>query len=245
MGAVNRASEEARQPELDVPDMVDILYELIAFGVDNDSQVPLDQVQQFLHEHARAPKSEVEFRRFFAEHTIEARAIHDPPLPLEGLSAPIPPLDDELTPLPSISRVRPLTPIAQTLTTTASPAPAPSPAPSMRPLLVFGGLLLVALVGLSVFGVTTVRQLRTQLSAAQHAAEQERLLGLARQQQAELAQRELAAQEDRVEHLRTQNAALQRAVDALVEAQEAADAEEATRRRRARARARRSVVSEP
>jgi hypothetical protein len=54
--------------------MQDVLYDILANGMDPErSEVPTQEVERFLFEHARSPKSRDEFRAFFAQHGLSLR----------------------------------------------------------------------------------------------------------------------------------------------------------------------------
>jgi hypothetical protein len=54
--------------------MQDILYDILANGVDPESSdVPTQEVERFLFEHARAPKTREQFNAFFALHGLSVR----------------------------------------------------------------------------------------------------------------------------------------------------------------------------
>ena len=68
-------------PARDVQAMQDVLYDILATGIDPEqAQLPLDAIERFLHEHARANKSPDEFRAFFAQHglSVSTRASFGP-----------------------------------------------------------------------------------------------------------------------------------------------------------------------
>jgi len=76
--------------------MQDILYDILANGMDSErSDVPMQEVERFLFEHARSPKSRDEFRAFFAEHGLSLR-MHLAPEPA-GLV--LPPIERAALPL--------------------------------------------------------------------------------------------------------------------------------------------------
>jgi hypothetical protein len=75
-------------PARDVQAMQDVLYDILATGLDTEHTVPLDAVEHFLHEHARSAKSGDEFRAFFAQHglSLTSRAIKPPPVVLPPIA---------------------------------------------------------------------------------------------------------------------------------------------------------------
>jgi hypothetical protein len=78
MSAVRVAKSVSPEPsalDADVQAMQDVLYDILAMGIDPDQQdVPSAEIERFLHEHARAPKSLQEFRAFFAAQGLSVRA---------------------------------------------------------------------------------------------------------------------------------------------------------------------------
>jgi hypothetical protein len=79
------APGEARQIQV----MQDLLYDILATGVDSErTDVSVEMIESFLHEHARVPKSAAEFRSFFAQHGLTSRM----PAPVLPAVAPLPPL---------------------------------------------------------------------------------------------------------------------------------------------------------
>jgi hypothetical protein len=77
-------TSEARQ----VQAMQDLLYDILATGVDAEStDVSIEIIEAFLHEHARAPKSLADFRAFFAQQGLTSRM----PSPVPAVAA-LPPL---------------------------------------------------------------------------------------------------------------------------------------------------------
>jgi hypothetical protein len=68
--------------------MQDLLYDILATGVDAEStDVSIETIEAFLHEHARAPKSLADFRAFFAQQGLTSRM----PSPVPAVAA-LPPL---------------------------------------------------------------------------------------------------------------------------------------------------------
>lgn len=62
---------ETNPADPEVAAMQDVLYDILANGMDPDrADVPTQEVERFLFEHARAPKSRDEFRAFFAAHAL-------------------------------------------------------------------------------------------------------------------------------------------------------------------------------
>jgi len=148
----------------DVQAMQDILYDILANGIDPErSEVPTQAVERFLFEHARSPKSREEFRAFFAAHGLnasvrsvpESPALRLPPIQRPSADAGMPAqLPVELASVPSAASVLQLTPPAV-------------PAPSRRgaliglwaALAVVGGLFVAG----AVYGYGTIVELKTDL----------------------------------------------------------------------------------
>ena len=78
MSAVRAAQSISPEPsalDADVQLMQDVLYDILATGVDPDqADAPSLEIEHFLFEHARAPKTAEEFRAFFAAHGLSVRA---------------------------------------------------------------------------------------------------------------------------------------------------------------------------
>jgi hypothetical protein len=76
--------------------MQDILYDILANGMDPErSEVPMQEVERFLFEHARSAKSRDEFRAFFAEHGLSLRTNLAP----EAAGLVLPPIEHAALPL--------------------------------------------------------------------------------------------------------------------------------------------------
>jgi hypothetical protein len=74
----------------------DTLYEMLAVGLDPcESRVTQKEIQQFLFEHARSPKSKEEFLRFFQAHNLPTDLESEPqpvaPNPVPDLAGHAPP----------------------------------------------------------------------------------------------------------------------------------------------------------
>jgi hypothetical protein len=54
--------------------MQDALYDILATGVDPEQDVPSEEIERFLHEHARAAKPTAEFHAFFVRHGLSVKA---------------------------------------------------------------------------------------------------------------------------------------------------------------------------
>jgi hypothetical protein len=148
----------------DVQAMQDILYDILANGIDPErSEVSTQAVERFLFEHARSPKSRDEFRTFFAAHGLSASicaAPQPPPIrlpPIQRQSADVgmpAQLPVELASAPSAATVLQLTP----------PSLAATPRkPSLLGL--WAGLALVGCVvlGAAWYGYSTISALQADL----------------------------------------------------------------------------------
>lgn len=87
--ATSQSVEPLAYEDLDVPQMVDILYDIVATGVETSGSASVAQIEQFLHEHAREPRTLHQFQAFFAEHRIEPPRQTEPRIPLRVI-APLP-----------------------------------------------------------------------------------------------------------------------------------------------------------
>jgi hypothetical protein len=102
MSAVRAAqsiSTEPRALDADVQLMQDVLYDILATGLDPDqSDAPSEAIERFLFEHARAPKTAEEFRAFFAMHGLSVRARAQEPV---ALSVALPEITRAVEPMPT------------------------------------------------------------------------------------------------------------------------------------------------
>jgi hypothetical protein len=155
----------------DVQAMQDVLYDILATGIDPEqNDVPSAEIERFLHEHARSPKSLLEFRAFFAKHglSVRARPMHQAPalaLPpierVEATSVAVLPLD------PDASRADPEP-------RTASHALA-TPAPRSRLLMWAAIVSMGAALGFAGFcGYTIIAELRAALDRSRLTHQQDR-----------------------------------------------------------------------
>ncbi len=163
--------------EADVQAMQDVLYDLLALGVDPDQQdVPSAQIESFLHEHARAPKGREEFLSFFATHGLSLRTsmayaateVRLPPLaraeeePAASVSFPQAHALAEPEPEPATGAHRAL-------------AAAAAPRSGVRIVAWSAAALALALVGLAGwYGYATVSALRGELQRVRGHAERDR-----------------------------------------------------------------------
>jgi hypothetical protein len=166
------------QADNGVQAMQDVLYDILANGMDPDrSEVPVQEVERFLFEHARSPKSRDEFRAFFAEHGLTLR-MNIAPAPV-GLSLPpieraAPPPQDRGMParvpvelaLGASAAVQPFQLDSSTLEVVNTPRRSRRAAVGVT----LASLCVVALLaGAGYYGYTTIIELRGELErTAQH-----------------------------------------------------------------------------
>lgn len=113
--SVPPVASEARQ----VQAMQDLLYDILATGVDSErTDVSIETIEAFLHEHARTPKSVADFRAFFAQQGLTSRM----PSPVPAVAA-----------LPPLKRVAAAQPLAVAASSVPPPLP-PSPIGAMPAL---------------------------------------------------------------------------------------------------------------
>jgi hypothetical protein len=157
--AMSSISTEPSAPEADVQTMQDVLYDILAVGMDAEqNDVPSAAIERFLHEHAREPKSLAEFRGFFAEHGLSLRArpaLQPPPLLL-----------------PPIERFEPVSETFAPPATSESVEPdwltAAQPRRKLGPIAIWAASA-CAVLGLAVamvHGYATITELRTNLERA-------------------------------------------------------------------------------
>lgn len=185
--AMQRASSapsgasEARQ----VQAMQDLLYDILATGVDSEStDVSVETIEAFLHEHARVPKSSAEFRAFFAQQGLTSRM----PVPAPPAVAALPPLKRVVAPPPQPrpSSVPPALPMSANVMpmfddamhpVRIDVAPLPIERRRSRPLL---GLALAAtalVVAATLYaGSLHLLELRTDMARSEEEARQNRAL---------------------------------------------------------------------
>lgn len=97
MTTAELAREEPAQADPSEADLLDVLYEVLAQGVPPKSTLRAEDVERFLHEHARTPKTTAEMLAFFTEHKLPTQASEygaDPELGLlaNGIHKDRPPL---------------------------------------------------------------------------------------------------------------------------------------------------------
>lgn len=97
--AATSLSSTPSVPTAEVRAMQDVLYDILATGIDPEqTNVPIEAIEQFLFEHARAAKTREQFRAFFAEHGLTVSA----PQLAEAVRsvAPLPPISRAADELP-------------------------------------------------------------------------------------------------------------------------------------------------
>jgi hypothetical protein len=158
----------------DVQAMQDVLYDILATGIDPEqNDVPSAEIERFLHEHARSPKSLLEFRAFFAQQglSVRARPMHQPAAlalpPIERAEAtavaalPVDPDAGRADPEPR---------------TTSHALAAPAPRGRLGLMLKWAAFVGVsAALGFAGFcGYTTIAELRAALDRSSFAHQQDR-----------------------------------------------------------------------
>ena len=85
------STRQEANPIAEIQAMQDVLYDILATGIDPDlSDAPSAEIERFLHEHARTPKTIDEFRAFFAVHGLSVRTR---PLPQPSEAFSLPPIE--------------------------------------------------------------------------------------------------------------------------------------------------------
>jgi hypothetical protein len=110
---MNSAELAREQPETPAPtevQLLDVLYEVLAQGVPPKGTLRVEDVERFLHEHARSKKSVGEILQFFAQHNLPSHASQygaDPELGelASGLHSGRPPLSP-FTPEEAVQELR-------------------------------------------------------------------------------------------------------------------------------------------
>jgi hypothetical protein len=152
-------------PAHDVRAMQDVLYDILATGIDPEqSQASTADIERFLFEHARSPKTAAEFCAFFARNGLSLRA----PKVQPSVSLSLPPLpratEDDAAPMPVelATRRAPTDPFEASLPSLATPAPTLE---RRRPVALWVALgALGALLGLAAWqGHQTITELRGEL----------------------------------------------------------------------------------
>jgi hypothetical protein len=177
MSAVRATATVSPEPHAlaaDVQAMQDVLYDILATGIDPEqNDVASAEIERFLHEHARSPKSLLEFRVFFAKHglSVRARPMHQPAAlalpPIERAEAtavaalPVDPRAGQADPEPL---------------TTSHAFTAPAARGKLGSVLKWAAFLCVgAALGFAGFcGYTTIVELRTALDRSSLAHQQDR-----------------------------------------------------------------------
>jgi hypothetical protein len=167
--------------------MQDLLYDILATGIDAErSDVSVETIERFLHEHARSAKTLAQFRAFFAQHGLTGRIA----APNAPDIASLPPLLRVEKPAPKVE-LTPGEPLrAQPALVAASDADdshpvrfdLPPPLPSGRPragrhlasLAIALGFLVV---GASVYaGALHLLEMRAELARSEAKAHENRAL---------------------------------------------------------------------
>lgn len=96
--SVKPVVEAVAESNEDILALVDVLYDIIATGIEPAGNVTCAQVESFLHEHAREPKSAEAFAEFFDRHGIDGRVQTQPRVPLQMLE-PVPNMEAAVEPV--------------------------------------------------------------------------------------------------------------------------------------------------
>jgi len=169
------------QSRQDLEMLQDILYDMLASGIDAEqTSVKTDDVERFLHEHAREAKTLSDFRAFFDRHGLDAD-----PRTHESAVLELPPITTSREPSSSapasLTALTPELPVELSLADIEEngfETPIPSPAPrrfrASRPVWIAIGCVGVLLLWLAVRGYATVTALRSELDRASERYEQDR-----------------------------------------------------------------------
>lgn len=158
----------------DVSDLLDVLYEILASGLEPESAtVSSSDIETFLHQHARSPKSRADMEAFFRQGGLPMQLdnfVRDSGLRLAAVSVPTPSTGGEVhAPDPTgrhpvtISTVAPR-PVPANVSQAVAPVRAASEASSVTRLWFAFGVLCVALLTALVFGGLSLMSLRDQVA---------------------------------------------------------------------------------
>lgn len=175
----------------DASDLVDILYEMLASGLEpENATVSSSDIESFLHQHARSPKSRLEVEAFFANGGLPAHfdgfarasglrlAAVAPATPSVGgdLSAPDVATGSHRFELKAVAPAPVAVHAAPELPATASMSQAGLDRPGQQRLWFAFGVLSLALLGIGLFGGLTLMGLRDQVARTE--ANQQQLLSV-------------------------------------------------------------------
>ena len=165
-------------PARDVQAMQDVLYDILATGLDTEHAVPLDAVERFLHEHARNAKSADDFRAFFAQHglSVASRALKAPPVALPPITPPVVVPDVPVVKFPvELSKPEPLPAMAAFPTALPDELELAAQPRKTQPWL-WAALILLAggVSALAYQGYATITRLEHRLAAADSANKNDR-----------------------------------------------------------------------
>jgi hypothetical protein len=177
MGAAGNAKRIAQDDDVfgdDLEMLQDILYDMLATGVDADQPVATTSaIERFLHEHAREPKSLAAFREFFEQHGLhpdacshESAVLQLPPITTVREAAAVvdPPIELELSDLEESGFGR----------VAVAPPSAPRLGLPSRVAWALLAAVALALIGLGFRGYAMFRDLRAEVSAATQRHQQDR-----------------------------------------------------------------------
>ncbi|MGD8863684.1 MAG: hypothetical protein PVI30_26955 [Myxococcales bacterium] len=178
--AAQGAAEDRAQPAVpaeaaEVQQMQDVLYDILATGMDPEQDdVPVEEIERFLHEHARAAKSGAEFRAFFERHGLSLRladvdAPAPPSLSLPPLPAPVsaPVLQLPVQQEPPGGPEQQMVPPTPALPQAQGPAGDPRPSRAVPLLGIAVALLLAGLAVVIWLGLGALERMQQELLRAE------------------------------------------------------------------------------
>jgi hypothetical protein len=168
-----RASGEAVTEE----QLLDVLYEIMAQGVDPTAQLGIAEVEAFLHEHARQRKPLAELTAFFARHGLSrdpADYAVDPDLDelagglqrARGPSSTMMLLEDPPEAEPPEAQTGPITPPLSHETSGLKPLPRPAATPPVRWQPIAAAVAALVVLGLLALSAVRSRDLAQDLAEA-------------------------------------------------------------------------------
>lgn len=188
MSAVRAAKSISSDPvatRVDVHAMQDLLYDILATGVDAEqASVSIEAVERFLHEHARTAKSPEEFAAFFARQGLTVSGRSPRPAAVAALppiqrpvqpEAPVLKFPVELASSPGSHDAVPLDSPFAAVAPFAPAAPA-ARARNLRAYLAWGtaAAAMAALGALGYVGYVTIADLEQRLDQTHAAAQADR-----------------------------------------------------------------------
>jgi len=218
MSAVRAAKSISSEPiaaRVDVQAMQDVLYDILATGVDAEqASVSIEAVERFLHEHARTAKSPEEFAAFFARHGLTVSGHAPRPVAVVALppiqrpvqpEAPVLKFPVELTSSAGSQDASPLDSPFVPVTPMMASAPVARPS-TLRVVLAWAGAAaalaaLAALGYVGYLGFVTIDNLEHRLDQTHAAAQADRQVIHALEHQQVDLQSDLAASAQLIERM--------------------------------------------